>query len=471
MAKFFTSAKDLLRWIKESNSSFEEASTKLLTAVGSNKFEQDIVETTKRIFSNNNVENAADVLFGLLSNFNITEKEMTVAGASYDKMVVAKALGENFNITEKETSAMVKQAQIMRQPGEYTMPLRVCPKLPYSVGKRLISTYNCRHYCLDSLVFDDDPERVYCAEALWRQHVADKFSRDWKDAKTGQLVGGYINNRFYVFPDAGTPSNPDVPRDGGNKMELNPWERSRQPRKHEWSTERRLQEQREPGTTKSITLGDVVAANKNKITITAENKKSGDCIEEIFSKSIDMHNNGISSEDIIVKLSGEYNKSIESVMAIHEVAMKKMASHQADAYKVAQVFQQTNTKFYAFPEGISAKVNKGGVISEEDMSGMPFRPHAMLPNEIANQEAYKNLDVFDVYDPKNLNERAMPVAQAMVEKGTITNLNALPSFEEIQSGVKDVGLDENISKPQSPVSQESPVSPETTAGENATASK
>jgi hypothetical protein len=85
--------------------------------------------------------------------------------------------------------------------------------------------------------------------------MADKFSSDYQDRKTGELVGGYINERFYKFPDAGTPANPDVPRDGGNPMMLKPGERSRTPRPHQWSVERRMQEAREKGSTEPVTLG------------------------------------------------------------------------------------------------------------------------------------------------------------------------------------------------------------------------
>ena len=60
---------------------------------------------------------------------------------------------------------------------------------------------------------------------------------------------------FYKFPVAGTPANPDVPRDGGNPMMLKPGERTRVPRPHQWSVERRMQEAREKGSTSDHVLG------------------------------------------------------------------------------------------------------------------------------------------------------------------------------------------------------------------------
>jgi hypothetical protein len=161
--------------------------------------------------------------------------------------------GEVVQKNASQRNPMKKEATYIQPVVTYNASLRICPKLPRSTGQ-LISTMNCRENCLDSIYFDDEPERIYCAEALWRKHVMDKFSREWKDKKTGEWVGGYINNRFHVFPTAGTPANPDVPRDHGNRMELALNERSRQPRPHEYSTERRLEEQRNPGSTKSITL-------------------------------------------------------------------------------------------------------------------------------------------------------------------------------------------------------------------------
>ena len=143
---FFTSSADLMKWVQSQDSS-DSAAKRIIGVVGSEK-QQDILEICRAIIEEKDSLSAAKVLYQILAKYNLVE------------------IREG-NMKNK----IVKEAQIMRQPGEYDMPLRVCPKLPYSVGKRLISTYNCRHYCLDSIVLDDDPDRVYCAEAMWRRHV------------------------------------------------------------------------------------------------------------------------------------------------------------------------------------------------------------------------------------------------------------------------------------------------------------
>jgi len=255
MAKFFTSPGDLADWVIGAGSP-EKAIDRISNLPGVEAGRQlDIDETVRRIFSRADAANAAEVLNGILAAAGITEEAVKAAEAKADKAQAIDALRKSSVITAEEHGRMIKEAQIMRQPGEYPMPLRFCPKLPkQSAGNGLISTYNCRHYCLDSIVFDDDPERVYCAEVLWRRHVMDKFSREWKDRKTGRWVGGYINDRFHVFPTAGTPANKDVDPMGGNQMSLKPDERTRIPRPHQWSTERRLQEQREPESGYDLTV-------------------------------------------------------------------------------------------------------------------------------------------------------------------------------------------------------------------------
>jgi len=443
MAKFFTSPKDLARWVKEANSSYQEASQKIMIALESNKNEQDILETTKRIFSNNNTEEASKVLFDVLANYSITEQSVEKAESKFDKATVADALEKYKVITAEEKGKMVKEAQIMRQPGEYPMPLKRCPKLPFSVGKGLISTYNCRHYCLDSLVFDEDPERVYCAEALWRGHVMDKFSREWEDAKTGELVGGYINNRFYVFPDGGTPDNQDMPRYHGNRMSLKPWERSRIPRKHEWSVERRLQEQREPNSTKSITLSAAITGSTNMIKLASSDKIEKEKIVTIFSEAIDLHNDGVKNEDAVLQLSEKYNHPIEQVVAIQTVALKKMAVHQADVYKTAQYGQPI---FLTLPEGTVAKamVVRNGVAKQETIGdGILLKPYGLNPNELATKNTLvNNAETYGIY---NTPTDQSPIALAHLEKNIASGLQPFNEgyWSEIQQGAKETGLIED----------------------------
>lgn len=288
--QFFTSSNDLRKWVKSFKTP-DEASLNLIGIIGKNE-EQDIVQTCKAIFDNN--EDASNILFGILSKHNITQ------------------LGE-INMKNK----LVKEAQaVMRSDSLYgNMDVRFCPKLPkQSAGQGLISTYNCRTYCLDSLVFDDDPKRVYCAEALWRRHVADKFSREFKD-KDGKWVGGYINERFQIFRD-----------DGGNNMELALGERTRKPRPHQYSTERRLEEARGEKTT------DLVASNNKFVKLASKNVKEEDANYKIFDDIIEMKTAGISDEDIIYKVAEHYGKSILVIASINKQANEQIKRHDGIVY-------------------------------------------------------------------------------------------------------------------------------------------
>ena len=245
MANFFTSPGDVADWIKREAATEDEAVTLVtnLPNVGTSEL-SSAQESIRRIFANSDVENSLNTLWRMLCKAGITNDQVQDVVSRAAQVKAAESLLSSKIITADKRDAMVKAAQIMRQPGEYPMPLRYCPKLPGSIGHRLISTYNCRHYCFDGIVLDDDPERVYCGETMWRRHVMDKFSTEWKDRKTGKYVGGYINDRFYVYQD-----------DGGNPMELKPDERTRIPRPHQWSVERRLIEQREKGSGQDLTIG------------------------------------------------------------------------------------------------------------------------------------------------------------------------------------------------------------------------
>jgi len=342
MANFFKNPTELLAWVKTQNENAAEASAKLKQVVGSTN-ENDITETTRRIFEGNNPDHAAQVLFTILSQFEITENNIKTATTEVERIKAADLLLKGNKITAEQHAGLVKEAQIMRQPGEYPMRLRVCPKLPMSVGGRLISTYNCRHYCLDSIVLDDDPDGVYCAEALWRHHVMDKFSREWKDKKTGQWVGGYINNRFHVFPQAGTPANPDVPRDGGNRMELKPFERTREARPHEYSMERRLQEQRKPGSTEPIKLAsasDILISQANAAGMiklasndnaNPSNPKKAE-IAAVFTEAVELLNQNVPDEVASVKLAKNHSLKIDEIVRIQEMAKRKLFKHMSDVY-------------------------------------------------------------------------------------------------------------------------------------------
>jgi hypothetical protein len=106
-------------------------------------------------------------------------------------------------------------------PGEN----RMCPKI-----RNVVNTYICRYHCLDGLAIDD--HQVICGEALWRQNVMDKYSREYRDAD-GNWVGGYLNKRFEIHRDT-----------GGHPYQLKPGQRHAPIHEDAWSVEKRLQEMR-----------------------------------------------------------------------------------------------------------------------------------------------------------------------------------------------------------------------------------
>jgi len=302
--EFFTNPEDVSGWVK-SQSSADEAATKIIEIIGRGD-EQDIVDTCRSIYEDKN-EEASEVLFGVLASNNLAKR-----------------------ITADKKGKMIKEAQSQRMGLYNDMEKRICPKLPRN--NNIISTWNCREHCLDSMVLDDDPDRVYCKEALWRRHVMDKFSREFKN-KEGKWVGGYINERFQVMQD-----------DGGNPMELANGERTRKPRSHQYSTERRLEEARGEKT-KSITAS--VQDNGKTIKLASKEKYNNENDEKIygiFNDIIEMNEAGLSYEDILTKVSEHYSMSITSVASIHKMAMQKLQVHSGTkyAYNSAQKMEKTS---------------------------------------------------------------------------------------------------------------------------------
>jgi hypothetical protein len=360
MARFFRSPSYLSDWISKMGSS-KKAVMAVINLPGLEETsETDLNEMITRIMSGKDSENASNTLFQILAAHDIAEADADAAKEKADTIEVADDLLENKVITAEAHQEMIKEANIFRQPGLYNdMPLRICPKLPFSVGKGVISTYNCRHYCLDSMVLDDDPTKVYCLETMWRRHTMDKFAREWKDKDTGRWVGGYINDRFHCFPEAGTPDNPHVDRMQGNQMELKPGERTRQPRPHQWSVERRMQEQREPGSTESIVLAQRGQDNMIKLAATNYNN-ADDEMFAIFSKAIDLRSKGVSEEDAALAMSEEFGISVGSAVQIQSAALKKMSSHVSDVYSIIKGASDNSdglTKV-AFEEGVDSDAEK-----------------------------------------------------------------------------------------------------------------
>jgi len=236
---------------------------------------------------------------------------------------------------------MDKEAQVSRQRNDFVVGERnkwnrsvdgFDSGTPWRVDRDQF--YDFTHYHTDAISFDEDPNRVYSGEALWRMYVMDKFYREHKTAD-GKWVGGYINDRFHVFPDAGTPANPDVPRDGGNPMGLGINERTRKPRPHQYSTERRLEEARGE-TTEDIVFSTPVASTFDKVMKTASTlplERESDPVYGIFQDCIDMKEAGIDYSEIIDRVSTHYGASITGVAQIAQFADKMVEKHDKIAYE------------------------------------------------------------------------------------------------------------------------------------------
>jgi hypothetical protein len=403
--EFFTSPEDLRGWVMLQESPYS-AATKITEIIGLND-QQDIVDTCREIFQNQDdvAENASKILFGVLANHNLTKQ---------------KKEGANMN------NKLRRQAQIMRQPGEYVMPLTVCPKLPYSVGKRLISTYNCRHYCLDSLVLDDNPGRVYCAETLWRRHVMDKFSREFKNDK-GKFVGGYINSRFQVFHD-----------DGGNQMELANKERTRKPRPHQYSTERRLSEGRGEETY------DITAFSGGKIIRLASSDApvdDNDKILRVFDDMIEMRQANISDEDIIYKVAEHYDMNISAVASVFKVAMKQMQRHSGTVYSYNDTSKIQKEAQATLPQNTTMVTKRDvEVVNVNDGTPVVLKMETPVVMVLSNQQG----SVFEIVEGPDVGKKVSVASNFDINEafGIIEDVG-----EKIQDAAQEVGLNDEIQDP------------------------
>ncbi len=316
MADYFTNTDDLIGWIKSRKSSNDAA-----------------VQLTEVIKLYNNVNNVSEINDIQSMCHDIYEKQ----GIENEAKELMGILAKNKILTlRKEASNMNRQAQ-SRQRNEWQRGDRgkwnravdgYKETTPWRINRDQF--YDFTHNTIDAISFDADPSRVYSGEALWRMYVMDKFTREYQD-KDGKWVGGYINDRFHVFPYAGTPGNPKVARDGGNQMQLAPGERTRKPRPHQWSVERRLEEAR------GNKLNDLEASSFKKMTKIASKirpERTSDKVYGIFCDTIDMKEAGISYVDRLNKISDHYDVAITSVAQIDKVASSMIKKHDGIGYEI-----------------------------------------------------------------------------------------------------------------------------------------
>ena len=403
---FFTSPKDLQGWVK-SHDSADSAAQALIGIIGEEE-QQDVVDTCRSIF-NTEDNNASEVLFEVLARHNLTQiKE-----------------GNMNNKMKKEADSGIQRGQA---PLYQSMPLRVCPKLPYSAGKRVISTWNCREHCLDSICLDDDPLRVFCGEALWRRHVMDKFSREFKN-KEGKWVGGYINERFQVFHD-----------DGGNQMELANNERTRKPRPHQYSTERMLSEGRGEETYDLTASSDKMV----KVASSKATSEEDEAIYQIFDDIVEMKEAGLSDEDIVYKVAEHYQKSIHAIANLHKVAMKQLNRYNG------VVYAKDNSKVQKTAQAVLP--NKSTLVTKREISVTSLSDGELktlkMETPVVMVSSSDKDSVFEIVDGPDAGQ------QFNVEGGTDIN-DSFGVLEDVAQGmIQDAAEELGLNEQNTPVEAE-----------------
>jgi len=337
MADYFKNPEDLSCWIKARNSS-EEAANELLDVINmSNQYlsfynddETDIKETCKSIYDQDDA-NAANVLFGVLAKHNIT-KVIREGSTNINKTAQTSRQRNNWVRGDRNKWRRCMWNKCVDGYNEGT---------PWRTDRDKF--FNFTHYYTDALSFDENPNRVYSGEALWRMYVMDKFYREYKNAE-GKWVGGYINDRFHVFPTAGTPANPDAPRDGGNQMELANAERTRKPRPHQYSIERRLEEAR-GNDTYDLEVTTMASSFKKivKTASTTPKDRKNDKIYSMFTDIMEMKQAGFIFSDIVEKVSDHYGATITGVAQIAKFADKMIKKHDGIAYQFGVTSQNIET--------------------------------------------------------------------------------------------------------------------------------
>jgi hypothetical protein len=422
MAEYFQNPKDLEAWVR-SRGSAEEAAQELMKMIETvpdmseiPDDEQDIHDSCQAILEQGENSNASEILFGVLAKHDITK-------------------------LTKQATAMKKESSDPRQRNEWTRSSRnkwnrvvdaYNENTPWRVGRD--KYYDFTHYATDEIRFDEDPHHIYSGESIWRTYVMDKFYRDYKD-NDGKVVGGYINDRFHVFPTAGTPANPDAPRDGGNQMELADGERTRKPRPHQYSTERRLEEARD-NKADSIT---VAADSFEKVVKVASNKNlkeaEQDRIYHIFKDTIEMREAGVEYETMVDSICDHYRASVMGVAQIDQVAQRLVSKHAGIGYEAVVKKAETLQEMleHAGTSNIKVTDQNGayGVLSGDANQQIYLDPGAMFVN-VPNVT-----NVFEIVDhPVNANLVGSRVSFANMDF-------EVASTTPIQDVATEIGLNED----------------------------
>lgn len=425
MANYFDSPKTLARWVLN-NSSVSVAVERLLSSLGknANNHEEDVTECCERIL--NGDTDAANLLFEILSKYEIT----------------------NLNKESKMKDRQVKKAQSARSRNKWNRVLEGFNEgTPWRMARD--EMYDFTHYYQDAITFDENPDRVYSGEALWRMHIMDKFSADYKD-KDGKLVGGYINDRFHVFPTAGTPANPDVPRDGGNPMGLANGERTKKPREHEWNYERRLEKQR-GNELQSIEATASSFDRRIKVASTLPEERHEDKCYNIFRDCIDMREAGFEYEDMITKISNHYGVSLLNVAQIDRQAKKLKQRHSDVGYefevkssskkKIAKA-QSTQTGESAFQVVKDVNVFNpmtNQVVTLEPNSFVVLRPNSdVIEGQVVSGENAGLIFQLNDLDTTGFVEQAMPMSEINESYDDVEEIGLTEEPQQLDEDIQNV---------------------------------
>jgi len=318
---FFNNPQDLENWIR-SRESGDMAANDLLDVVhmlGDQSIlddKEDVQEKCHEIYEEGpKSDEAAEILLGVLARVGLARMTKTA-----DKM---QRSAESRQRNEWERGMRNKWNRITCSEVE--------PGTPWRQDRD--EFYDFTHNTIDAIKLDANPAHVYSGEALWRMYIMDKFTREHQD-KDGKWVGGYINDRFYVFPDAGTPSNPDAPRDGGNQMGLAPGERTRKPRPHQYSIERRLEEARGNKGYDLVPVRSSSFTTMVKVANKLPKARNEDKVYNIFRDTIDMNEAGFEYGDMLEKVSEHYDVPIQHVAQIALISGKMKIKHSDIGYKL-----------------------------------------------------------------------------------------------------------------------------------------
>ena len=427
MANYFNNSNDLFAWVKNKPSP-DHAANDLFEIINPYGDSSDIPEEKSiaeacRYIHKGKID-ASEVLFKILANHNLTT-------------------------LKKRASKMNKEAQNYRPRNKWNRVVDgFNENTPWRIGRD--KYYDFTHYYTDEIKFDEDPDHIYSGESIWRTYVMDKFYRDYKDNE-GKVVGGYINDRFYVFPTAGTPDNPDAPRDGGNQMALADGERTRKPRPHEFSMERRLEENR------GNKLESITASKKDKfdhiIKIASRNDLDEireDRIYKILVDTTEMRDAGIDYETMLEAISDHYNASITGVAQIDKVAQNLIKKHNrigympkiVEAMTLGEALEDPSISTFVLddPRGANATL----LNENRTVQLAPGTSFAKLPNSNVFQITDQPDRIKGNYmDDSGYDHQSYPSESLVGKNVKFDNYNiSVNSQEEIQQGAEELGLNE-----------------------------